>query len=638
MIDRDKDRYEQFTRRAVVIGLLQGTFLTVLGGRLAWLQVVEGQRYKTLADQNRINIKLLAPSRGLIVDRNGIPMALNTQNFRVQVVPEQTKDLRASLLSLQKLIKLEDSEIERILTQAKRTPKFIPLQIRENLSWDEVSTVEVNLPDLPGLSIEVGEIRFYPMRGATAHVVGYVGAVAKDELHKDDPLAKIPGFKIGKSGVEKTFDQALRGTAGAAQIEVNVVGREVRELGRTPGIAGQDLILSIDSVLQEEVRKKLSEHRSASSVVMDVHSGAIYAMASVPDFDPNIFSTGLKAADWEKLISTPGHPLNNKAISGQYPPGSTFKMITALAGLELGVINRHTTFYCPGHYQLGDTRFHCWKAHGHGRVNVIEALEQSCDTFFYNIANEIGIDRISEMGRRFGLGQTLGLELPEERPGLMPTREWKRSHMGKPWTPGETVVGSIGQGYCLTTALQLTVMTARMVNGGFEVKPWIVDYVGSTQAHRTEWPKVKIKKEYLDIIVKGMIDVVMGGRGTAAGSRIGIEGMEMGGKTGTAQVKRITAEERARGIKNENLPWHLRHHALFVGFAPIQDPRYACAVIVEHGVGGSRAAAPMARDILRLTQERNPAARPSKKPEAQNRTTAQGPSAAPDIQSNRLQE
>ena len=628
-MDRDKERFDQFTRRAFVIGLMQGSFLAVLGARLAWLQLAEGSRYKTMAENNRINVKLLAPSRGLIVDRNGIPIAVNNQNFRVLVIPEQTKDLEGTLGLLKKLIKLGDDDIQRILAQAKKTPKFVPLEIRDNLSWDEVSTVEVNLPDLPGMSIDVGEIRFYPMLGATAHLVGYVGSVNKGELTNDDPLLKIPNFKIGKTGLEKTYDRALRGTAGAAEIEVNVVGREVRELSRNPGQPGQALTLSIDAELQKFVQDQLMQTRSASAVLMDVQNGAVYALASVPSFDPNIFSTGLKPEDWETLVSTPGHPLNNKAVGGLYPPGSTFKMVTAMAALELGIINRGTTFYCPGHYELGDTRFHCWKAGGHGRVNVVDALAQSCDTFFYNIATDIGVDRITDMAKKLGLGQILGIELPEERAGLMPTRDWKRAHMGKAWQHGETIVASIGQGYAQATALQLAVMTSRLVNGGYAVKPWLAEYVGTQQSHPKEWPKMNVKAKNLEMVVQGMIDVVNAPGGTALGSRITIEGMEMGGKTGTAQVKRITREERARGVKNEDLPWHLRHHALFVGFAPVHKPRYACAVIVEHGVGGSKAAAPLAKEILLMAQQRDPAARPPVAPKGSSITGAVTPTPHP---------
>ncbi len=614
MMERDKERSLSFTRRAIVIGALQGTMLTVLGGRLAWLQLAEGQRYKTLAEQNRVNVKLLAPSRGLIVDRYGVPIAINNQNFRVLVIPEQTKNLEQSLISLQKLITLSDHEIQAVLKQAEKAPKFAPLEVRDTLTWDEVATVEVNLPDLPGLSIDVGEIRFYPMGAATAHLVGYVGSVNKGELTDNDPLLKIPGFRIGKTGLEKIYDQNLRGRAGAAEVEVNVVGREVRELSRNPGEPGQKLTLTIDAELQKYMQDRMAETRSASAVVMDVHTGAVYGMASTPSFDPNIFTRGLTPEEWEGLLSQPGHPLNNKAAGGLYPPGSTFKMVTAMAALELGIINPSKTFFCPGHFNLGDTLFHCWKPGGHGYVNVVDALTQSCDTFFYNIAVDIGVDRLAEMSRKLGFGQILGIELTEERPGLIPTKDWKRATMGKTWQPGESIVASIGQGYTQTTPLQLAVMTARLVNGGFEVKPWLAEYTGNVPAHEKKYPSLGFKKKNLDVVIQGMINAVNAPRGTALGSKISIEGQEMGGKTGTAQVKRITADERARGVKNETLPWHLRHHALFVGFAPIGNPRYSCAVVVEHGVGGAAAAAPVAKDIMLMVQQRDPASKPALAP------------------------
>lgn len=610
-MERDKDRSLSFTRRAVVIGALQGTFLTVLGGRLAWLQIAEGQRYRTMSEDNRINVKLLAPSRGLIVDRYGLQIAGNSQNFRVLVTREQTDDLEGALLSLQKLIALSDDQIQAVLKQAKKTPKFAPLEVRDNLTWDEVATVEVNLPDLPGLSIDVGEIRFYPMDMATAHLVGYVGAANKADLTDNDPLLKIPGFKIGKTGLEKVYDQALRGKAGAAEIEVNVVGREVRELSRNPGDPGRDVILTIDSELQKYTQDRLVDSKSASAIIMDVWTGAVYAMASTPSFDPNIFTRGLTPEKWEELLSQEGHPLNNKAVGGLYPPGSTFKMVTAMAALELGIINRNTTFFCPGHFKFGDTKFHCWKPSGHGRVNVVQALSQSCDTFFYNIANDINIDRLADMSKRLGFGQILGIELTEERAGLIPTREWKRNNMkDKVWHPGETIVAAIGQGYTQATALQLAVMMSRLVNGGLAVKPRLAEYVGQEFHLETAPQKLGFKKQNLDLVKEGMISAVNMPHGTALGSRITIEGQEMGGKTGTAQVARITADQRARGVKNQDLPWHLRHHALFVGYAPIANPRYACTVIVEHGVGGASAAAPIAKDLLIMAQQRSPATKP----------------------------
>lgn len=602
------ERAKTFTRRALFVGFLQGTFLGLLGWRLAWLQISQGEKYRTLSDRNRINIKMLSPTRGLIVDRNGKIMAENAQNFRVLMVPEQTDNLEHALSALQKIIGLSQHDIQKTLKQAERSPKFAPLEVKDNLAWDDVARIEVNLPDLPGVMIDVGEIRHYPMTQATAHLIGYVGAVSRSE-RTGDPVLNLPGFRIGKSGLEKTYDLEMRGRAGAAEVEVNVVGREVRELGRTPGVPGSRVQVTIDAGLQDYVQRRLGLVRSASAVVMDAHTGAVYALSSSPSFDPNIFTRGVPHDVWEELLSDQSLPLNNKAVGGQYPPGSTFKMVTAIAGLEEGVIDRHTTSFCPGHYDFGDSRFHCWKRPGHGRVNVIDALVESCDVFFYRMATELGIDRLARYSRMFGLGDKLGFELPEERPGLIPTQAWKRAHFKEGWHPGESIVASIGQGYILTTPLQLAVMTARLVNGGYAVNPWVTGYIGDKAHIVPPWPKMAIKDVHLQMMREGMDRVVNYQRGTAYGARIKEPGMEMGGKTGTAQVRRITKQQRAEGIKMHQLPWNQQHHALFVGYAPYTDPRYVTAVVVEHGGGGSAVAAPIARDILHETQKRNPAAK-----------------------------
>jgi penicillin-binding protein 2 len=605
-MNKDPKTAHVFTRRAIFIGALQTCFLGVLGARLAWLQVSQGQRYKTLSDRNRINTRMLAPGRGQIVDRFGVPLAVNNQNFRVLVVPEQTEDLEGSLRALQKYVDLSEERIQSVLNDAKKSAKFVPLEVRQDLSWDEVATIEVNLPDLPGLEIDVGEIRSYPFGSATAHIIGYVGLATRTEV-EEDRLLRLPGFRTGKTGVERSYDRDLRGTAGTAQVEVNVVGREIRELSRKPGGAGKRVTLTIDGELQRFTQERLAKERSASAVVMDVHSGAVYALASHPAFDPNVFTQGISAATWEELLADPGHPLTNKAIAGQYPPASTFKMLTALAGFRTGKISRHRRVFCPGHYEFGDTRFHCWSRGGHGSVNVEEALQKSCDVYFYETALEIGIDNIAQVAREFGLGDKLGFELLEERPGLVPDRAWKMAQMGDTWKPGETIVNSIGQGYLLATPLQLAVMTARLVNGGHAVKPWITSSVGEEERTALHWPKIDISEEHLAIIKNGMDMVVNQERGTAYGSRIHDPAMAMGGKTGTAQVRRITMEQRAQGVRNEDLPWKSRHHGLFVGYAPLQNPRYVCSVVVEHGVGGSTTAAPAARDILLEVQKRDPA-------------------------------
>ncbi len=607
-----------FTRRAFFVGAVQGAVLVVLGGRLAWLQVVQGQRYRTLADNNRINIKILAPSRGQIVDRYGVPLAVNNQNFRVVIVPEQADNIERSLRSLQGLIDVDESSIKAVLKQIKKSPRHMPVEIKDGLNWEEVAKVEVNLPDLPGISTDEGELRGYPLGEATAHMIGYVGAVSKgDIVEGGDPLLGVPGFKIGKTGIEKTHDLVMRGKAGASQVEVNVMGREVRELRRDESIPGERVTLTIDGELQRFAQKRLSEQQSASAVVMNIHSGEVYALASYPAFDPNVFSRGISAGLWGELLANPGNPLTNKAIAGQYPPASTFKMITALAGLKAGKITPGRSVFCPGHYTLGKGRFHCWKKGGHGSVNVVDALVKSCDVFFYQIANEIGIDAIADMARIFGLGEKFVFDLAEERPGLVPDRAWKKKQFNESWHPGETIVNSIGQGYFLATPLQLAVMTSRLVNGGFAVKPRLTGFIGDKPVRAQAWPKIEIPEAHLALIHQGMERVVNSERGTAYGSRIKDPlppEWAFGGKTGTAQVRRITMQQRAAGVKNEDLQWRERHHALFVGYAPMTNPVYACAVVVEHGVGGAMTAAPIARDLLVEVQKRDPAGQGKKGP------------------------
>ncbi|MCK5374399.1 MAG: penicillin-binding protein 2, partial [Alphaproteobacteria bacterium] len=427
------------------------------------------------------------------------------------------------------------------------------------------------------------------------------------DLEADDPVLRLPGFRIGKTGIEKVYDKKMRGKPGAAEVEVNVVGREVRELKRKEALYGKRVTLTIDGELQRITQETLSVHKSASAVIMDAYSGAIYAMASHPSFDPNMFVCGLTTEEWGAITEDSTHPQTNKAISGQYPPGSTFKMITALAGLETGVINRNTIVRCSGHYKYGKSRYHCWKYAGHGNMNLETALQESCDVYFYKLATEIGIDAIADMARRFGFGSRLGLELGQEKPGLIPDIAWKKKTRGRPWYPGETIISSIGQGHILSTPLQLAVMTARLVNGGLAVKPWMTGYVGDQYLGHDNWDSLDVNPKHLELVCRGMERVVNSIKGTAHASRISTEGMEMGGKTGTSQVQRITAEQRRLGIKNKDLPWKQRHHALFVGYAPIGDPRYVCSVVVEHGVGGSLAAAPLAKILLEQTQLRDPA-------------------------------
>lgn len=604
--ERDADRYRSFTRRMLVLGGLKVGLLSTLAARLYYLQVLQSAKYTMLAEENRISLRLIAPSRGPITDRFGVPLAMNQQNYRVVVVSERTKNIPETLDKISQIVPLTDGDRRRVLREVQRKRRFVPVTVRENLTWEQVATLEMNMPDLPGAAIDVGEIRYYPFAEATAHILGYVGAVAEAELN-GDPVLSLPGFRIGKSGLEKHHEKNLRGTAGTSQLEVNAVGRVIRELSRDEGQLGREVQLTVDIGLQQFCQKRLSEEQSAAAVVMDVHTGAVYALASHPTYDPNQFTMGISAELWEELLSNPTTPLSNKAVAGQYPPGSTFKPVVALAALESGIVGPRHTVYCPGWMELGDHRFHCWKKHGHGSMDLVGALRDSCDVFFYDLARRLGVDRIAEMAQRFGMGHVSGLDLPHERPGLIPTREWKRRALNASWTQGESLIASIGQGYVLATPLQLATMTCRLANGGFAVKPHLTRQVKGLTTETTSWPSLGVKKENLDMVLAGLNAVTNVQGGTAFKARITEPGFEMAGKTGSAQVRRITMAERATGVKkNEQLPWRERDHALFVAYAPVHAPRYAIGLIVEHGGGGSTAAAPIARDILLETQKRDP--------------------------------
>jgi penicillin-binding protein 2 len=605
----DSDRYKSFTRRTAAIAGFKVALLGLLGARMYQLQVVQADRYATLAEENRINLRLLPPPRGRILDRRGQLLAINRQNYRVLMTVERPAAAEPTLDALARFIFIGDGDRKRVLREIGRKRSFVPVTVRENLDWSEVARIEVNAPDLPGITIDVGRSRFYPSNELAAHVLGYVSAVSEEELN-GDPLLELPGFKIGKNGVEKVYDELLRGRAGTSQVEVNAIGRIIRELSRQDGEPGRDISLTLDLDLQRFAAERIADE-SAAVVVLDVQSGEVLAIVSTPSFDPNAFNSGLSTADWNALVNNVRSPLTNKAIAGQYAPGSTFKMIVALAALENGVASPEQTVFCNGKYEFGDGTFYCWKRWGHGRVDMVDAIAESCDVYFYDLARRVGIDRIAEMADRFGLGHNLGIDLPGERPGLMPTKAWKLAVQGVAWQPGETLVAGIGQSFVLTTPLQLAVMTARMVNGGRAVVPRITrrDAGGEDAAETGEAEmNMGISEAHLRLMRRGMDDVVNGPTGTARGVRVEDETLAFGGKTGTAQVRRISERERQIGVrKNEDIPWHTRDHALFVGYAPLPEPRYAIAVVVEHGGGGSAVAAPIARDILLEVQRLDPA-------------------------------
>src|SRR5689334_15532536 len=519
---KEAERSRVLTRRALLVGGGQALAVSALAGRMYYLQVVEADRYKVLADENRINLRLIAPPRGRIVDRFGVPLAVNRQNYRVVLVAEQAGDIGATLDALGQIITLTDADRRRVMRDIKRKHSFVPVVVRANLNWDEVARVEVNVPELPGVSIEEGLTRYYPFGEMASHIVGYVAAVSEKEL-TGDPLLELPDFRIGKNGVELHHDLKLRGTAGTSQVEVNAHGRVVRELARKEGTPGQEMVLTLDMALQDFAYRRCSAELSASCVLLDAPTGEVLALVSSPGYDPAAFSAGLPAALWREYVSNPRGPLSNKAISGAYAPGSTFKPMVALAALEAGVMTPDTRVSCPGYYELGNAKFHCWKKGGHGSVNLRLAIKYSCDCYFYEAGRRLGIDRIAAMAKRFGLGNKLDFDVPGERKGLIPTREWKLGATGVPWQHGETISASIGQSFVLATPLQLATMTARLVTGR-AVAPRITREKGLMTAAdgggpAPDFPPINIPPNNLKMVLDGMFAVVNEPGGTAYGAR-----------------------------------------------------------------------------------------------------------------------
>ena len=605
-MQRDSVRHKAFTRRALMFSGGAAGLTAVLGGRLYYLQVVSAERYRVLADENRISLRLLPPPRGRILDRLGIELANNQRNYRILLIPEQTPNIEKTLAELVNWVKLEDHDRKRIIRETHRNAGFMPVTVLENLTWEQFARINVHMSDLPGVHPDVGESRYYPNGEAMAHLVGYVGPVSPQEL-TGEPLLALPGFRTGKSGIEKLRESVLRGKAGNSQVEVNAYGRAIRELNREEGKSGADIQLAVDAELQGFVYQRLGKEAGAV-VLLDVHSGEVLSIISTPSFDPNAFNLGLNRKQWDFLTKHPKTPLLHRAISGQYAPGSTFKMIVALAGLESGIIKPDHKVVCRGEMEFGDRNFHCWKKEGHGELTLSEAIERSCDIHFYDIARRIGIDRIGRMARRFGLGEPTGLEAEGEQDGLVPSREWKQQWRNESWHQGETLIAGIGQGYLLATPLQLAVMTAQIANGGFRIQPRLLaqEEDSGNQGNANIYKSLGLSASSLEFIQTAMDRACNSVLGTAYKARIETASMSMAGKTGTVQVRRISKMERqTRILKNEERPWIERDHALFVGYAPVKHPRFAVSVVIEHGGGGASVAAPIARDVLEKVQERN---------------------------------
>ncbi|PSL22171.1 penicillin-binding protein 2 [Shimia abyssi] len=593
------ESHTRLTRRALLLGGAQLAFVGALGLRMRHLQVDQADQFRLLAEENRINIRLIPPARGELFDRNGVVLARNEPSYRITMVREDAGDVDDVISRLATLVELDPDDLDRAMTEMRRSPPFLPITVADRVSWEEMSRVAVNAPALPGITPEVGLSRYYPLRGDLAHVIGYVGPISDYDLSKienPDQLLRIPRFQIGKVGLEGKMENNLRGKAGTKRVEVNAVGRVMRELDRREGQPGDDVQLTIDQQLQSYTQARLG-NESAAAVIMDCQSGDLLAIASSPTFDPNLFVEGISVPAYRALTENDHRPLAAKSVQGTYPPGSTFKMITALAALKEGLFSPDDTVWCPGHLEVSNRRFHCWKRGGHGHVGLTQALRESCDVYFYQLALEVGIDKISAMSTKLGLGIRHDLPMSGVAKGLNPTRDWKAQVRGESWVIGDTANASIGQGFVLASPMQLAVMTARLASG-LELQPRLVKSVNGVEQAGAAPQTLDINPTHLDQVRRGMYAVSNHRRGTAYGSRIIADEYRLAGKTGTSQVRNITAAERARGVtRNEDLPWNRRDHALFVNFAPYDTPRVAVSVVVEHGGGGSKAAAPIARDI-----------------------------------------
>ncbi|MGD0191214.1 MAG: penicillin-binding protein 2 [Rhizomicrobium sp.] len=611
---KDKSRYSTFSRRTLVMSGGVAAVLTALGARLYELQIVEGDQFKTKAEENSVNERLLAPLRGRIIDRFGVELANNRKNYRVVLVPEQAADgVKEALDTIGRIILITPFERERILRQIAANKKFMPALIAENLTWEQYSLINLHLPYLSGVQPEVGETRDYPYGDQLSHILGYVASVSpEDEKNDNDALLSLPGFRIGKRGIEKAYDLQVRGTAGVSREEVNAYGRVIRELGREPGSPGNDVYLTIDQQVQQYAAQRLAGE-SAACVVMDVTNGDVLALVSAPGFDPNLFNVGITPPQWQQLLTDDHTPLINKALSGLYPPGSTFKPAVALAALDAGAITPDFTVQCSGSMAFGNYVFHCWKKGGHGHVDLHRGIAASCDIYFYNVARKLGIDGLEAGAHKLGYGHATGIEIPGERSGVMPGRAWKEHVFHAPWQEGETLNTGIGQGYVLVTPIQLCTAVARIASGN-AVSPRIVRVVGHTMQQRPELTRLNISDKALAAVQAGMNAVTNEPGGTAYGVRITQPGFEMAGKTGTAQVRRISEAEHLAGVtKNYKLPWKLRDHGLFIAYAPAAQPKYACAVITEHNSDG-HPQVQAARDILLFAQQRNTASLPTAYP------------------------
>jgi len=586
-----KKQLQILNRRSFFLFLGKLSLFSILSVRLFDIQISNSKKYQTLSINNQIDIKILYPVRGLIKDRSGRLVATNLKVFDLYIIPERTTNLNETLNALSNFIEIDFLQKRKIIKLSKEIKKFEKIIITENLSWKILELIEANKNYLPGVELVEDFQRVYPENVFFSHLLGYVNKPSQKDLSLPY-ISKMPLLNIGQQGVEKTFNEKLVGKPGNKEVEVNSSGRILRDISKQSSLKGEDITLSLDIDLQKFSVNRLSKHRAGSIVVMDVLTGEILSMASIPNFDSNLIVQKPNKKYWISLLGNSLSPLTDRSIQGLYSPGSTFKMIVAIAALKNGAINSQSTTNCKGKISFGDRIFHCWKNNGHGNMDILSAIQESCDVFFYNLSIKVGIDKISEVAKDFGLGQTYPFNLINQKKGIIPNKKWKKEHMNTKWYGGETLLAAIGQGYVLSTPLQLAVMTCRIASGGLKIIPSIIK-----DPIKKNFVLMKKYSNEIKIIQKAMFKVVNEKKGTANRSKS--NNFSFSGKTGTSQVKKITLQEReSEKFRKSEIEWKNRDHALFVGYMPTEKPKYAISVIVEHGGSGASVAAPIAKDIF----------------------------------------
>ena len=632
-------KLQTINRRMFIISIAKIVVFTGIISRLFLLQIKENKKYLTLSDKNRLREWRLPPVRGEFLDYFGNTVAGNLKVYQLHIIPEQVDDFKYLMLRLKEILKLSNSEFNKIKNKKKRQKSWETLVVSENLTWEQFTKINYFLHDLNGAKPVLSISRNYPFNESYTHVLGYVSQASADDILNNESIKNnyVPGLKIGKTGLEKSFESELIGTNGIQRYEVNAYGKRINQIDYKEGVKGKNITLTLDTESQKLCLELLKDVAGSISV-MDIYTGEIVAMHSSPSFDPNLFLFGISQDDWQLIRNNPLKPLINKTIAGVYSPGSTIKPIVALSALENDVVSPNFKVQCTGKIEMYGQTYHCWKKKGHGVVNLKEAMKQSCDTYFYEIARRLGVDRLKETALKFGLGEkVLNETFSNERKGLIPSTQWKKNNLGVGWVIGETLITGIGQGYMQTTPLQLCLMTAQLANGGYKIYPKIIINDNDETLENIKYmikensQSAKEIKDGIDIAgeqlfnfinekkheplyknpenVKLVLDAMFAAtneiRGTSYGSRIEDPKYQFAGKTGTSQVKRITKEDRELDLKTMDIPYNERDHALYVAFGPYKNPRYALSVVVEHGGSGSSTAAPIAKKLFKLVIDRH---------------------------------